>query len=95
MSSKISYETRESAFGQRVFTFVVVNRDHSDVEEFFDDAFFHFEKSVRETLSMQPSVKVNTIFRATFEKPYKNNQQQGEGFLNEHEPSIDLDPEEA
>lgn len=73
MTSKVVYEQRYSAFNQRISTFAIVNLQHSDIREFFDDAFYHFENSMREILSKQSCVKVNTLFSATFEKPYKSN----------------------
>lgn len=71
MSSKVVYEARGSAFEKRISTSAVINRDHSDIREFFDDAYTHFEKCLREVLATFPCVKVNTIFSATFEKPHK------------------------
>lgn len=43
MEERVTFEFRDSAFNGRITTFAVVNRQHIELEEFFDDSFYLFE----------------------------------------------------
>lgn len=74
MTANVQVQYRDKAFSQRMFTFAIVNREHIDVREFFNEASVYFERELRKVLNNHESVKVNTCFSTTFEKEIRGNQ---------------------
>lgn len=59
---------RKFAFKRRLQTINIVNRNHTDVREFFEDAFKLFKPQLDELLAEHFVVKVGACFGAIFEK---------------------------
>lgn len=68
MSQNVEFQYRESAFSQRLVTFAIKNFKYADIREFLNEAYLHFEIELLDVLTNRESVKMNTIFFATFEK---------------------------
>lgn len=68
MTDDIDFELRESAFSKRMLTFAILNRKHTDLKQFFTDAFYYFEKEIRKSLNNHNMIKVNTCLEVEFEK---------------------------
>lgn len=64
----VEFELRDFAFQNRIETFSLVNRGHIDVNEFFIDAFNHFEQKVYEIINTHYLAKLSSCFVAVFEK---------------------------
>lgn len=75
MNNRVRFENRSEALDRRILSFAVVNQEHSDIRLFLDDAKEHVSKSLKEILAVHENVKINTIFKATFEKAHKNTQE--------------------
>lgn len=71
-SDRVSIEDRLHAFGDKIKTFAIVNHLHSDIRPFFDVCLGIIKLKVKEILEKYESLKINTIFSATFKKPHSN-----------------------
>lgn len=66
---KVTIEKRAKACKERIATFAVKNHEHEDLGEFLEDSNACFGEIIRGILRKQPTIKVNSTFRATFIKP--------------------------
>lgn len=68
MSNRIEYQERDAAFQNRLKTFVILNREHIDIQEFLEDAFHYFNVQIVRVLEEQYLVKCSTCLNAVFKK---------------------------
>lgn len=68
MAANVDFEFRHVAFNQRMLTFAIVNREHSDVRQFLREACEYYENEIRSVLLVHNSVKVKTMIVLIFEK---------------------------
>lgn len=69
MSDRVKIEEKKVAFQNRLQTFSIINIDHTDMQEFLNDAFQFFASRVSSALEKYCIVKVSANFIARFEKP--------------------------
>lgn len=67
-------EFRERAFNNRMLTFVLVNLNHIDIEQFLNESFEYYENEIRSVLDVHASLKVKTCLHLTLSKPIVNTQ---------------------
>lgn len=72
MSTNIRMEFCERAFNERMLTFVVININHIDIEQFLEDAFEYYESEIRSVLDVRSSIKVMTCLHLTLKKSILN-----------------------
>lgn len=65
---KVIVENKNIAFDNRIQTFSIVNYGYKDIQEFFTEAFTHFESRIHEVIQEQYIVKVGANFMCEFEK---------------------------
>lgn len=68
MSNRVSLEERNVVFQNRLQTFALVNNEHIDIREFFDDAFILFLKRIKSILDEHFIIKIAACFCAIFQK---------------------------
>lgn len=68
MSENIECESRETAFQRRLQTFAIINKNHTDLQEFLRDAFHYFNEKIVQVLETFNMVKVSACLAAEFEK---------------------------
>lgn len=74
----VFFEQRNSAFKKRLESFAIVNKTLICPKKFLQESFIYFEREIVKKLQTQYRLKVNTSFKANYEK--KNDQ------LNESMP---------
>lgn len=65
---KVIIENKKFALDNRIQTFSIVNFGFKDIQEFFTEAFTHFESRVDQVIQEQYIVKVAANFMCEFEK---------------------------
>lgn len=68
MSDRVKVIEKNFAFQNRLHTFSVVNENHTDIRDFFEDAYKHFKSRVTSFVEMHYLIKVGASFVANFEK---------------------------
>lgn len=68
MVNPLRVEDRDFAFRNRLQTFSIVNEEHIELNQFFQNAYEHFEPRVSALLRDHYLIKVSSCFVANFEK---------------------------
>lgn len=68
MTGKVRVEEKNFAFQNRLQTFSVINENHTDIREFFNEAYLHFSSRINSILDEYYIIKVSACFVANFEK---------------------------
>lgn len=73
-SDLVHFEPRLTAYNKRIYEFAIVNHEYVDVRDFLHDAYNYFENEIGITLEYHHTLKVGSVFSATFEKIIKSGQ---------------------